>query len=83
MRQEVNTLSKGRGLPQQLMEQLCLHPNKGASPQPQTGMHIVCQMLCCRLFFVAEGEVVDVDSHPVGSDSAGCLEASACRTSLN
>ena len=26
---------------------------------------------------------MDVDSPPVGSDSAGCLEASACSTSLN
>ena len=54
MRQEVNTLSKGRGLPQQLMEQLCLHPNKGASPQPQTGVYSLPHAVC-RFFFVAEG----------------------------
>ena len=39
MRQEVNTLSKGRGLPQQLREQLCPYPNKGAFSQPQTGAY--------------------------------------------
>ena len=46
MRQEGNTLSKGRGLPQQLREQLCPHPDKGASPQPQTGACIVFHILC-------------------------------------
>ena len=45
MRREVNTLSKGRGLPQQLREQLCPHPDKGASPQPQRGACIVCHLL--------------------------------------
>ena len=39
MRGEVNTLSKGRGLPQQLREQLCPHPDEGASSQPQTGAY--------------------------------------------
>ena len=54
MRQEVNTLSKGRGLPQQLREQLCPHPNKGASPQPQTGAYSLPHARC-RVFFVAGG----------------------------
>ena len=64
------------------MEQLCLHPNKGASPQPQTGVYSLPHA-GCRFFVCGWGEVVDVDSLPVGSDSAGCLEASASSTSLN
>ena len=54
MRQEVNTLSKGRGLPQQLREQLCPHPNKGASPQPQTGAYSLPHA-GYKFCFMAEG----------------------------
>ena len=54
MRQEVNTLSKGRGLPQQLRKQLCPHQNKGASPQPQTGAYSLPHA-GCKFCFRAEG----------------------------
>ena len=81
MRQEVNTLSKGRGLPQQLREQLCPHPNKEASLSLKQAC-IVCHMLGVGFSSWLGGDG-GCRFSPVGSDSAGCLETSACSTSLN